>query len=404
MTRTIVLVCLAACSGTEVHVDSATPGYGPLGGGTRITLEGDGFSATTRVLIGDREAPLAAASRDGRKLDVVIPPGEAPGPATLTVVDGSTAVTRTDLFHYTTTPTISGVSPAKIIPGGVSVMTLTGSGFADGGAGMVTVLVDGAPAMNVAVTDDTTLSFTVPDGPMLVQPTIQVLDDRGSASLDRAFRYVPSLNRGLVLFPNYTGELAEFFDLVDLKTYSIPRPLSVAYRYSSIYIDARGDIWAIDRYAKFGRIDTHTGQIANPVPLTHTLPAMTRVGSTIYAIERGYTFGTLDPSTGAYTALNSQVACCGSYGLASDGDTIYATWRTANIPTIHTYDPASNTFSAGITLTGGGTYFAVEELRVIDHVLYALSRDGTLCTIDPATGVVTVLASINRASAFDLLP
>jgi hypothetical protein len=395
---------LAACSDTGVHVESATPGYGPLGGGTRITLDGTGFSAATRVLVGEREAPLAAASHDGRKLDVVIPPGVAPGPATLTIVDGSTAVTRADLFRYVTTPTISDASPAKIIPGGVSVMTLTGSGFADSGAGMVTVLVDGTPAMNVAVSDDNTLSFTVPDGPMLVQPTIQVLDDRGSASLDRAFRYVPSANRGLLLFPNYTGELAEFFDLVDHKIYSIPRPISASYRYSSVYVDARGDIWAIDRYARFGRIDTHTGQIASPVPLTHTLPAMTRVGSTIYALERGYTLGTLDPSTGNYAAINSQVSCCGSYGLASDGDTIYATWRVANVPTIHTYDPASNTFSAGITLTGGSPSFAVEELRVIDHVLYAISRDGTLCTIDPTSGAVTVVASINRASAFDLLP
>jgi hypothetical protein len=44
----------------------------------------------------------------------------------------------------------------------------------------------------------------------------------------------------------------------------------------------------------------------------------------------------------------------------------------------------------------------IEEMRFYQGTLYATSRDGTLVTIDPATGTVTLLAAIVRANAIEV--
>ncbi|HTL32785.1 MAG TPA: IPT/TIG domain-containing protein [Kofleriaceae bacterium] len=404
MTRfALFAAALAACSAPSTRLDRVTPDYGPLAGGTQITLEGDQFPSDARVFIGDREAPLAAVSRDGTKLDVVIPPGDRPGSAPLVVIANDDVASSPDGFRYTTEPTIVSVSDDRVIPARGTILTLAGSGFADDGAGAVTILVDGVPATSVFVESDTEVAFTVPDGQLLVQPTIQLINDRGTASLDRAFRFVPTRNPSLVLFPSYTNELAEVFDLVSKATFSVPRPTPLVYRYSSAYVDGRGDYWAVDRAAHFGRLDMRTGQIVNPASLSTSLPAITRYGSSVLAIDRG-SIGTIDPSAGVYYhTFTTPIGCCGGFGIAADGDTLYVTSRATNTVVLRTFDTQTGSFSAPVSLTAG-TAFWPEELRVIDHVLYATSRDNTLCTIDPTTGLVTVLATIQRANAFDRLP
>src|SRR5687768_12560527 len=89
------LVCAAvfliACGGdpdTTIEVVDVTPDHGSLVGGTRIVISGQGFvragAAPNRVLIGNREAPLAAAI-DDNTLEVVTPPGDTAGDAPITV-------------------------------------------------------------------------------------------------------------------------------------------------------------------------------------------------------------------------------------------------------------------------------------------------------------------------------
>ena len=398
-----LLVLLAACDSTTMRFDRATPDYGPVAGGTRITLEGEHFSVGARVFVGDREAPLAAVSRDGTKIDVVIPPGDRPGAAKLVIIDGADAATADHAFRYTTEPTLASLSVSKVIPFRNTVATLTGTAFMDEGAGTPTLLVDGVPVTTMAVHSDTELTFVVPDGPMLVQPTLQLINDRGTASLERAFRYVPTMNPGLLLFPTYSGELAELYDLVDHNLYPISRPTSLIYRFSTVYVDGRGEYWALDRARRFGRIDMRTGQLVDPLTLVTELPAMTPYGGAVLGIDR-YSIRILDPSTGALSqTFTTPIGCCGGYGIAADGETLYVTSRANGVtPILRTFDTQTGTFSAATTLQGAST-FMPEELRVVDHVLYATSRDGTLCAIDPATGVVTVLAPIPRTNAFDVL-
>jgi hypothetical protein len=398
---TCLAACLAACTSSSPRIDSATPDVGPLAGGTRITLEGDNFPVGARVLVGDREAPFAAASLDGTKLEVVIPPGDEPGPAPITVVVGSTATTATTAFRYSSPPTITAVTPARVVT--PHAITITGSGFVDDGAGTVIVLIDGVPITDLVVSNDTTLTFAAPPGPMLAQPTIQILDDRGTARVERAFRYVPSENPGLLAFPNYGGDLAIFYDLITRTTTAIPRPAPQFSRFTSVYRDGRGDFWAIDRNRRVGRIDFRTGLIADPTTLTTELPASTIYQGAVLAIDR-VSIGTLDPITGTFArTFDTPLGCCGSWGIAADGDTLYVTSRQNGIPVLRMFDTQTATFNAPVTLQGSPT-FGVEELRVVDHVLYATSRDNALYSIDPTTGQVTPLAPITRSSALELLP
>src|SRR5439155_21345766 len=140
---------IAACSGdAALRVDQATPPYGPLGGGTRIALAGAGFTAPVRVLVGAREAALVVAT-DSKTLEVVIPPGDRVGDASITVLAGMASATATGVFHYASPPTITSVAPASVLFASGGAVTVTGTGFLDEGAGEVTVLVDGSPATDV---------------------------------------------------------------------------------------------------------------------------------------------------------------------------------------------------------------------------------------------------------------
>ena len=42
-----------------------------------------------------------------------------------------------------------------------------------------------------------------------------------------------------------------------------------------------------------------------------------------------------------------------------------------------------------------------QDLRYLDGTLYAVSRDATLSTIDPATGIATLLATPGRFTAIE---
>jgi len=42
-------------------------------------------------------------------------------------------------------------------------------------------------------------------------------------------------------------------------------------------------------------------------------------------------------------------------------------------------------------------------MRVLDHVLYAITASSGLVTIDPSTGVATVVAGLGRANAMELV-
>ncbi|MDX2088682.1 MAG: IPT/TIG domain-containing protein [Kofleriaceae bacterium] len=396
----LVTLGLVACSSPEapgLELRGALPDYGPLAGGTVIVLDGEGLRDATRVWIGGREAPFLRAL-DDTTLEVVIPPGARPGDAEVVVFGRSSTTTAQGLFRYSAPPTLTGVSPADVLFSSTTTeLTITGTGFLDDGAGRVHVLIDGALQPSVRVISDSQLVITAPPGVPLVRPDIEVIDDRGTATLTRAYRYRPSLRSGLLLFPAAGDALANFYDPVDHSLTTIPIVTPLPWRLTAVVPGPGGDFWGLDRARRFGRIDTKTTTLEAPRQLANLLPTITRAGDAYYAIDRiAQRIGRFDPDTGVFTPIGTnQIPCCGSFGLASDGTTLYFTSRRflpagGTQVTINTFDPTSGGLGTPVVVQGPTLH--VEEMRFFNGTLYASSRDSTLVTIDPATGTVQAVS------------
>ncbi|NVB82969.1 MAG: hypothetical protein HOV81_31615 [Kofleriaceae bacterium] len=410
------VVLLAACNADGVGaptLDRAEPPYAPLTGGTEVILRGSGFAAPNRVLINGHESPLVRTI-DDTQLGVVIPPGDQPGDVEVVVLNRNGNTAARGVLRYSTPPELTGISPERVLYSSTTTrVTLTGTGFLDEGAGMVEVLVDGALGTDIEVLSDTELTFSAPPGRPLARPEITVVDARGSATTRKTFRYVPSLQPGLLLFPRFGGWFAMFVDPVAMQVVPIQAVTDQTIRYTAVIRDARGEYWGFDRARRFGHIDLTTQEMEDTVLVDTTLPTVVGVGGTYLAIDRiSKTIGRIDPTSGDFTPISTPILTpanppdppdpFGSFGLAPVGNTVYFTKRTPTGVAINTVDPATGALGAQVALTGVDSLH-IEEMRAFDGVLYATNSDGTFVRIDPATGIVTALPIFpGRANAMEV--
>ena len=259
-------------------------------------------------------------------------------------------------------------------------------------------------AADVVVTSDTELTFTAPVGRPFARPRITVIDQRGRASLDRSFEYRPSNRRGLLLFTPFGPGFAVFFDPVDRATVAIPWISTLSLRATSVVRGPRGELWALDRYQRFGKLDLDRQQLQQTTQSTAVIPAMVRAGDRYFAIARiaGARFGSFDPDTGVFAQIGTEaLPCCGSFGIAFDGTTLYYASVAGAGRTITPIDPLTGISGTPVPITGvPGIH--VEEMRFLDGTLYAANRDGTLVAIDPVTGIATAIAGIGRSNAMEV--
>ncbi len=141
-----------------LRVTGITPARGPSGGGTRVTIRGEGFGQGTSVVLG--VLPLEGMEvRDSHTIEGATPPG-SPGPADLVVTRGETSVTAAAAFEYTDRLRILTVDPPRGSIAGGTIVTITGTGFERGAS----VLVGMTLALDVEVPNGSTLRFTTPPG------------------------------------------------------------------------------------------------------------------------------------------------------------------------------------------------------------------------------------------------
>lgn len=409
MKRALLLAVLAACNApgtSQPRIDAFTPAFGPLAGGTRVVIAGAGFdiedAGQVRVIVGGNVAPLANALADDT-VEFVLPPGDRAGDTEVVAFnERGTAVSTA--FRYSTTPTITGVEPAEIVYSTQpATVTVTGGGFTEEDAGVPLVLVDGMPVTDVVVESDTRLTFAAPAGRALGRPRIEIVNGRGVAAKERAFRYRPTAHGGLLMFTFFSSTFATFYDPIDNKLVTVPR-VGPFMALSSVVRDDEGEYWGTDRNGgTLSRVDTSSQRLEQTIQIGFRTPALARVGNALYGIDRWQLRFARINADGTYSYVGtSQFPCCGSFGMAYDGTTLYFTARSGTDKIINTIDPESGTFGTPVTLVGGNASLHIEEMRFYGGTLYATSRDGTLVTIDPATGAVTVLASIPRANAMDV--
>ncbi len=133
-----------------------TPGGGPIGGGTPVTITGTGFyPGQTRVFFNGREASPVTVT-GSMTITTVSPASTVTGTVPVTVQTPGGTVTNGYAFTYAAAPAISRVSPNRGRAG--DAVEIDGSGFT--GASQVTF--GGQPAAILGVNGDTQLFVTVP--------------------------------------------------------------------------------------------------------------------------------------------------------------------------------------------------------------------------------------------------
>ncbi len=181
--------------GTNVQITAMSQGSGPASGGTRVAIDGSGFSAPVAVSFAFSGVSVAQQVVSVSGSQIVILTSPAPPPATCPAngLISSTAVSVTNIstgdsatanlgFNFTVAaPVISGVNPTSGFAG--IPITISGSGFT--GFSQV-VFGDATGGITVVPTsvsaDGRTITVTVPSEPLSFFPT-QACGTGGTMSL-----------------------------------------------------------------------------------------------------------------------------------------------------------------------------------------------------------------------------
>ena len=167
-------------------IDSLTPDYGPIAGGTTVAVVGHAFAGWTDVTVAGVSV-AGTVYTDAEHLSFVTPP-HAFGPVTVQIVTPNGTASAT--FTYYAPCTVSSVLPSAGPTAGGQTVTVTGTGFTDATG----VLVDGDPVTIDTITGDTELTFTTPPH-AAATVNVQVVPLHGSTSSPTSadlYTYVPT--------------------------------------------------------------------------------------------------------------------------------------------------------------------------------------------------------------------
>lgn len=407
--RALALVMLVAACATPDNaptIEKVRPPWGPTSGGTVVLLLGDNFDPyVNRVFVGGREAPLVR-TLDEQHLEVVIPPGERAGDAEIMVVTPTDNAIGSGVFRYSEPPSIDSVSPTKVLLSELpTTISLHGRGFADEEAGAPIVLVDGRPPDDVTVRSDSLITFDAPAGVAFSRANIELVNQRGSTSA-RGYVHAVSDRPGLILYAT-SGEssvFAWFYEPVAAELLAIPRSGTSRPCLYSAMTSATGahvaSAYCLEFPYAYARVELATQNIVDLVP-TNLYYAMTRHENENYGVDLGSRrFGTFaDDGTGFVP--RSALLPGFQFGLASDRGTLYLAGRdAASVPSISTIDPQTGMRGALVPLQ---TFLDVNDMVAHEGVIYAVTSDGRLVTIDPTTGLVTPLVTFGQSYAMDVI-
>jgi phospholipase C len=101
---------------TAVRITSVSPRSGPSDGCTIVSLSGSGFTGATAVTFGGTPALNFAVDSDSF-LTAYSPAGASTVDVSVTTPSGTSSMSSTDAFTYTTGPALDGINPRTIIYG-----------------------------------------------------------------------------------------------------------------------------------------------------------------------------------------------------------------------------------------------------------------------------------------------
>lgn len=146
--------------GDPFGIDGLTPSHGPFSGGTRVRIDGRGFSSKLRVFIGDVEVEAGSLlASDPTRAAIVTPPGP-PGFVDVTIRDEATAKERVfaNGFYYDAFVVV----PDSGATSGGTRIAITGSGTHWDAE--TTASIGGIACAEVVVESPTKLACVTPAG------------------------------------------------------------------------------------------------------------------------------------------------------------------------------------------------------------------------------------------------
>ena len=191
--NTSITVAESSCSATGPDIESPptvtgiTPKYGPIAGGTQVTVTGNDFLPGSTVSFGG--TPATNVVIDSPSQLTATSPAHAAGPVNVVVTNafGSSPINANDVFTYENVPVIAanGLTPLFGPTAGGTAVTITGSNFGPDSV----VTFGGNPATNVVVVNAGEITAKTPPGAAGPVPVV-VTDGGGSATAPQEFTYV----------------------------------------------------------------------------------------------------------------------------------------------------------------------------------------------------------------------
>ena len=174
-----------AGAGLAPTVGGILPVYGPLTGGTSVTITGTNFIGGATVTIGGTAASCVTVV-GLTSITATTPSGNVGAQdVVVTNLDTQTSTLKSG-FTYMATPTISSIFPASSLTIGGTSVTITGTNFV---SGTTTVTIGGNAATGVIVDNSTSLRATTPLGTVGAKDVV-ITTPGGSATLAGGFTYI----------------------------------------------------------------------------------------------------------------------------------------------------------------------------------------------------------------------
>ncbi|MBT0770667.1 IPT/TIG domain-containing protein [Kineosporia sp. J2-2] len=136
-------------------IASLAPGFGPVAGGTSVTVTGTGFTGATALTLGG--VPVAFAVVDDSTVTFTAPGGSGDVTLTVTTPGGTSGPAG---FTYADAPAITVITPGAGPVTGGNTVTVDGTGFTTGS----TVTFGGVPAASLQYVSGTRLRAVAPAG------------------------------------------------------------------------------------------------------------------------------------------------------------------------------------------------------------------------------------------------
>lgn len=428
-------------------VTSLSAATGPSGGGTLITITGNGFSPNINldsVTIGDLSAPVQSASSDGTQLVIKTPAGEGTNLSVVVTVGGQTS--NPSLFNYAP-PAIQSFSPASGPASGNTLLTIFGSSFGPSPS----VTIGGLDARVVSNnTTNTQLVVRVPAGvgPKLDVVVTDLITGRLSL-LSQAFSYTPPAISSLSpdSGPTAGGNLitiqgSSFATDLTLNSVTIG---GVPARLQSV--NANGTQLVVQTPAGDGTnlsvLVTVGGQVSNPILFSYAPPTVLSVSpnhgplvGNILVTVFGSSFGTnptvtiggINAPLQADGTTSTQLVVMAPAGVGKDLNVVVTdsiTSQTGILPKGFSYDaPTISRLSSNTAPTGGGSLITITgssfspnlglnsvKIGLLSAPVFGVSPDGTQLIVKVPAGdgknlpvVVTVANQPSNTLSFSYAP